>query len=187
MTKYPDHVKAFIGRCGPLELSPGKRPSETRRFEAGISGRFLRSDRDLPESGWCERTQPGQCTWSNVMGRIVTLADTTLLQLTEVERRVMQKVALAKLQALNLGVTVRIPSDAVGNSTAHKPKRRAYLLKRKALTTGFFDTARGKDGDKEKGNRHRQTLYIPLSELFIERNYGNVDIWLPCLPVLVDT
>nr|CAD7194281.1 unnamed protein product [Timema douglasi] len=92
----------------------------------------------------------GQCTWSNVMGRIVTLADTTLLQLTEVERRVMQKVALAKLQALNLGVTVRIPSDAVGNSTAHKPKRRAYLLKRKALTTGFFDTARGKDGDKEK-------------------------------------
>ncbi|CAG2055829.1 unnamed protein product [Timema podura] len=93
----------------------------------------------------------GQCTWSNVTGRMVTLADTTLLQMTEVERRVMQKVALAKLQALNLGVTVRIPSDAVGNSTAHKPKRRAYLLKRKALTTGFFDTARGKDGDKDKG------------------------------------
>nr|CAD7425496.1 unnamed protein product [Timema monikensis] len=129
----------------------------------------------------------GQCTWSNVTGRMVTLADTTLLQLTEVERRVMQKVALAKLQALNLGVTVRIPSDAVGNSTAHKPKRRAYLLKRKALTTGFFDTARGKDGDKEKGNRHRQTMYIPLSEPFIERYYANVDLWLPCLPVLVDT
>nr|CAD7439069.1 unnamed protein product [Timema bartmani] len=102
----------------------------------------------------------GQCTWSNVTGRMVTLADTTLLQMTEVERRVMQKVALAKLQALNLGVTVRIPSDAVGNSTAHKPKRRAYLLKRKALTTGFFDTARGKDGDKDKGNRHSISRYL---------------------------
>jgi hypothetical protein len=35
-------------------------------------------------------------------------------------------------------------------SVSHKPKRRPYLLKRKALTTGFFDTTRGKD-DKDKG------------------------------------
>lgn len=35
-------------------------------------------------------------------------------------------------------------------SVSHKPKRRPYLLKRKALTTGIFDTTRGKD-DKEKG------------------------------------
>jgi hypothetical protein len=35
-------------------------------------------------------------------------------------------------------------------SVAHKPKRRPYLLKRKALTTSFFDTTRGKD-DKDKG------------------------------------
>lgn len=48
-------------------------------------------------------------------GRQVTLQDTTLLQLTEVERRVLQKVALAKLQALNLGVTVRIPSGKYFN------------------------------------------------------------------------
>lgn len=32
---------------------------------------------------------------------------------------------------------------------SNKPKRRAYLLKRKALTTGFFDN-KAKD-DKEKG------------------------------------
>lgn len=35
-------------------------------------------------------------------------------------------------------------------SVSHKTKRRPYLLKRKALTTGFFDTTRGKD-DKDKG------------------------------------
>jgi hypothetical protein len=40
----------------------------------------------------------------------VTLTDTSLLTLCEVERRMLQKVAIAKLQALNLGVTVRIPS-----------------------------------------------------------------------------
>jgi len=40
----------------------------------------------------------------------VTLTDTSMLTLREVERRMLQKVAIAKLQALNLGVTVRIPS-----------------------------------------------------------------------------
>lgn len=48
--------------------------------------------------------------WSNVTGRQVVLSDTTLLNLTEVERKVLQKVAVAKLQALNLGVAVKIPS-----------------------------------------------------------------------------
>lgn len=52
----------------------------------------------------------GPCQWTNVAGRIVTLGDTTLLHLSEIERRVLQKVALARLQALNLGVAVRIPS-----------------------------------------------------------------------------
>ena len=40
----------------------------------------------------------------------MTLTDTSLLTLCEVERRMLQKVAIAKLQTLNLGVTVRIPS-----------------------------------------------------------------------------
>jgi hypothetical protein len=33
-------------------------------------------------------------------------------------------------------------------AAAPKPKRRAYLLKRKALTTGFFDSGRKEDKDK---------------------------------------
>jgi len=44
-----------------------------------------------------------------------------------------------------------------------KPKRRTYLLKRKALTTGFFDN-KGKD-EKEKG-KHKvpiSIIRIPLA------------------------
>lgn len=40
-------------------------------------------------------------------------------------------------------------SDTVAH-TAQKSKRRAYLLKRKAKTTGFFDTGRKDDKDKGK-------------------------------------
>ncbi|KAJ4440588.1 hypothetical protein ANN_08734, partial [Periplaneta americana] len=46
-------------------------------------------------------------------------------------------------------------------SVSHKPKRRPYLLKRKALTTGFFDTSRGKD-DKDKDNGGGLVFGIPI-------------------------
>ncbi|XP_021919364.1 uncharacterized protein LOC110829683 isoform X2 [Zootermopsis nevadensis] len=110
-------------------------------------------------SSW---TPQGHCTWTNVTGRQVTLTDTSLLTLCELERRMLQKVAVAKLQALNLGVSVRIPSEAVV-SVSHKPKRRPYLLKRKALTTGFFDTSRGKD-DKDKDGGGGMVFGIPISQ-----------------------
>lgn len=49
------------------------------------------------------------------------------------------------------GRSLRFLSESLGTgSVTTKPKRRAYLLKRKALTTGFFDN-KGKD-EKEKGN-----------------------------------
>ena len=44
-----------------------------------------------------------------------------------------------------------------------KPKRRAYLLKRKALTTGFFDS-KSKD-DKDKGEWGFATLLARLGEI----------------------
>lgn len=40
----------------------------------------------------------------------MVLNDSSLLNLTDIERKVLQKVAIAKLQALNLGVNVKIPS-----------------------------------------------------------------------------
>ncbi|XP_075211671.1 rho GTPase activating protein at 102A isoform X2 [Lycorma delicatula] len=109
-------------------------------------------------------TPQGNCVWTNVTGRSITLEDTSLLQLTDIERRVLQKVALAKLQALNLGVAIRPPSETM-SSSVQKPKRRAHLLKRKAITTGFFDTNR-KEPDKDKGDGGGGGLVfgIPLSQ-----------------------
>ncbi|KAK5643976.1 hypothetical protein RI129_007821 [Pyrocoelia pectoralis] len=112
------------------------------------------------QSSW---TPMGGCVWNSTTGKQVILGETTLLQLTDIERKVLQKVALAKLQALNLGVNVKIPTDSVA-TTPQKPKRRAYLLKRKALTTGFFDANR-KEGDKDKDGATTGLVFgIPLSQ-----------------------
>ncbi|XP_014473881.1 PREDICTED: uncharacterized protein LOC106744012 [Dinoponera quadriceps] len=106
-------------------------------------------------------TPQGKCTWAGTAGRRVTLQDTQLRTLSEIERKVLCKVAVAKLQALNLGVHIRPPSESVGSGSATtKPKRRAYLLKRKALTTGFFDN-KGKD---EKDVAGGLVFGIPLPQ-----------------------
>ncbi|ENN79300.1 hypothetical protein YQE_01373, partial [Dendroctonus ponderosae] len=89
----------------------------------------------------------GSCVWNSLSGRQVILQDTDLLHLSELERKVLQKVAIAKLQALNLGVCVKVPTENIG--AIPTKKRRPYLLKRKALTTGIFDSGRK---DVEKGN-----------------------------------
>lgn len=108
-------------------------------------------------------TPQGKCTWAGTTGRRVTLQDTPLRSLSEIEKKVLCKVAVAKLQALNLGVHIRPPSESFGSNTVvTKPKRRAPLLKRKALTTGFFDN-KGKD-DKEKDSPGGLVFGIPLSQ-----------------------
>nr|XP_023030113.1 uncharacterized protein LOC111518025 [Leptinotarsa decemlineata] len=113
----------------------------------------------------CSWTPQGSCVWNNVTGRQVILSDTSLLHLTDIERKVLQKVAIAKLQALNLGVNVKPPSENAACAVA-KPKRRPYLLKRKALTTGIFDTNR-KEADKEKDGSNATgglVFGIPLTQ-----------------------
>ncbi|RLU24384.1 hypothetical protein DMN91_002472 [Ooceraea biroi] len=108
-------------------------------------------------------TPQGKCTWAGTGGRRVTLHDTSLRRLSDIEKKVLCKVAVAKLQALNLGVHIRPPSESLGSgSVTTKPKRRAYLLKRKALTTGFFDN-KGKD-EKEKDVAGGLVFGIPLSQ-----------------------
>ncbi|XP_022901531.2 uncharacterized protein [Onthophagus taurus] len=104
-------------------------------------------------------TPQGSCIWNSLSGKQVLLNESNLIHLTEVERKVLQKVALAKLQALNLGVSVKLPSDNVTTVTA-KPKR--PLLKR-ARTTGIFDTSR-KESDKEKDGNAGLVFGIPLSQ-----------------------
>ncbi|XP_023246801.1 uncharacterized protein LOC106636505 [Copidosoma floridanum] len=109
-------------------------------------------------------TPQGKCTWAGTNGRRVTLQDTPLRSLSEVERKVLCRVAVAKLQALNLGVHIRPPTESLsGGSVTAKPKRRAYLLKRKALTTGFFTDSKSKE-DKEKESSGGLVFGISLSQ-----------------------
>ncbi|KAL7286588.1 hypothetical protein TKK_0019215 [Trichogramma kaykai] len=98
----------------------------------------------------CAWTPQGKCTWAGTSGRRVTLQDTPLRQLSDIERKILSVVAVAKLQALNLGVQIRPPAESLsGGSSSSKPKRRAYLLKRKALTTSLFDNKGKEDKDKD--------------------------------------
>ncbi|XP_034935708.1 uncharacterized protein [Chelonus insularis] len=108
-------------------------------------------------------TPQGKCTWAGTGGRRVTLQDIPLRVLSEVEQKVLCKVAVAKLQALNLGVHIRPPSETLGSSSvSNKPKRRAYLLKRKALTTGFFENKTKED--KYKDSLGGLVFGIPISQ-----------------------
>ncbi|XP_052123709.1 uncharacterized protein LOC113207232 isoform X2 [Frankliniella occidentalis] len=116
----------------------------------------------------CSWTPQGSCTWSSGSRRVQLAETTPLLQLSEVERQVLQKVALAKLQALNLGVAIRIPSEKVVAEVAAKPKRRAYLLKRKALTTGVVDGRKDSDKDSPASGL---VFGLPLSQC-IEHERG---------------
>ncbi|KAG8224801.1 hypothetical protein J437_LFUL002246 [Ladona fulva] len=103
----------------------------------------------------------GGCRWNCIeTGRQVRLTDTNLLMISEVERRVLQKVALAKLQALNLGASVRVPTGE-DSTVAAKPRRRPYLLRRKArTTTSPLDGGRGKDVNSGSG----LVFGIPISQ-----------------------
>ncbi|CAH1159539.1 unnamed protein product [Phaedon cochleariae] len=119
-----------------------------------------------PAQAPCNWTPQGNCIWNNITGRQVILGDTSILHLSEIERKVLQKVAIAKLQALNLGVNVKVPSENAGCGVT-KPKRRPYLLKRKALTTGIFDASRKDAAEKDKdGNSPSSGLVfgIPLTQ-----------------------
>lgn len=61
---------------------------------------------------WCDdvtRYVQGSCCWVDGSGRCVRLTDSSLLTLSEVERRALQQAALARLQQLNLGTTIKIP------------------------------------------------------------------------------
>ncbi|CAM1314997.1 ARHGAP6 (predicted) [Pycnogonum litorale] len=90
-------------------------------------------------------TSQGHCRWLSSTGRWFTLTDTSLLDLTEMERAALKQIAMARLQAFKLGCKIDTPKE---HSTGEK-KRRPYMLKKKALTTGMFDR-------KEKRNQEVQ-------------------------------
>ncbi|KAL5238085.1 hypothetical protein ACI65C_005495 [Semiaphis heraclei] len=79
-------------------------------------------------------TPLGNCLWLHASGKSILLKDLCLLDLTDLEKEVLSLVSLNKLQEISLGVPVRIPTGNV--LSAGPKKRRPYLLKRRANTTG---------------------------------------------------
>ncbi|XP_049878612.1 uncharacterized protein LOC126375633 isoform X2 [Pectinophora gossypiella] len=163
-TQSHSFLSTLLGRSAPTMAPPpgGMQKSRSSGSVVQSMGKRLWRTRSRSSSRVSASWSPqGSCCWADGSGRCVKLTDTSLLTLSEVERRALQQAALARLQQLNLGTTIKIPDENAAVATT-KPKRRAYLLKRKALTTGFFDQSR-KD-DKEKESTAGSVFGVPLAQ-----------------------
>ncbi|XP_047998256.1 uncharacterized protein LOC125235727 isoform X1 [Leguminivora glycinivorella] len=162
----PTHgfLSTLLGRSAPTVAGPAGGMQKSRSSSSvvqSVSKRLWRTrSRSSSRVAVATWTPQGSCSWADGAGRSVRLTDTSLLTLSEVERRALQQAALARLQQLNIGTTIKIPEEnAVATTT--KPKRRAYLLKRKALTTGFFDQ---KNADKDKESSTGSVFGVSLAQ-----------------------
>lgn len=106
----------------------------------------------------------GNCIWTSSSGKRVRLTNTKLLDLSDVERKSLHRVAIQKLSEIlkSCKVPVSVPVDLseTSNKANSKPqKRRAPLLmKRKALTTSFFDSSKSKDSSEY--NDSENTIHL---------------------------
>ncbi|XP_028167492.1 rho GTPase-activating protein 21-like, partial [Ostrinia furnacalis] len=159
-------LATLLGRSAPTVAPPAGGMQKSRSSSSvvqSVSKRLWRTRSRSSSRAAAVWTPQGSCCWVDGSGRCVRLADTSLLTLSEVERRALQQAALARLQQINLGTTIKIPEENAVAATT-KPKRRAYLLKRKALTTGFFDQSRTKDADKDKESTGGSVFGVPLAQ-----------------------
>jgi len=90
-------------------------------------------------------------TWSHVSGQTVSLQNSTLLHLLEIERVYLQKQSQSCLANFDLGTIVRIPKDICDRTEISKTRRRANLLKKKVLSAGNI----GSKTEKEKENKNK--------------------------------
>lgn len=115
----------------------------------------------------------GNCIWTSSTGKRVRLTNTKLLDLSDVERKSLHRVAIQKLSeilkackvpvSVPVGKEISLPplltvkakifqldlSESANKTNSKPQKRRAPLLmKRKALTTSFFDSSKSKDSSK---------------------------------------
>ncbi|XP_064636778.1 rho GTPase-activating protein 6-like isoform X2 [Lineus longissimus] len=138
-------------------MHKAKSPSATRR----ILPKKWRTKTKLLKSVW---TPEGDNTWAHVSGKKVVLGNTTLLNLSEVERLALQRLAIAKLQAMSLGCGILIPKDG---SPTKRHKRTAFSLKRvrsnSGNLTGLLDNLAKTKEKESKESTHGLVFGIPLS------------------------
>jgi hypothetical protein len=113
-SQYVQKTKTVAVATGGPTMQKSKSSSSVMHHGSRLMAKKIFRSRSKsqtrPSQAACSWTPQGGCVWSSLTGRQVILGATTLLQLTDVERKVLQKVALAKLQALNLGVAIKVPS-----------------------------------------------------------------------------
>ncbi|XP_031640723.1 uncharacterized protein LOC116352342 isoform X2 [Contarinia nasturtii] len=99
-------------------------------------------------------TPQGNCIWKSSTGKYLHLKKAYLHELSDVERKSLQRIALDRINQLNIGVPVKLPSETTttdGLQPKSQKRRAPLLLKRKALTTSFFDSSKIKS-DGRKGS-----------------------------------
>ncbi|XP_050339813.1 uncharacterized protein LOC126766094 isoform X2 [Bactrocera neohumeralis] len=77
-----------------------------------------------------------KCSWTSENGDFIVIQDSCLQNLTDIEAKILQRVAIEKINELNIGVNVLLNS---------KPQKRRVLAKKKAMTTSFFDVSKKED------------------------------------------
>ncbi|XP_018789223.1 PREDICTED: uncharacterized protein LOC108969128 isoform X2 [Bactrocera latifrons] len=77
-----------------------------------------------------------KCSWTSENGDFIVIQDSWLQNLTDIEAKILQRVAIEKISELNIGVNVLLNS---------KPQKRRVLAKKKAMTTSFFDVSKKED------------------------------------------
>ncbi|KAG4076822.1 hypothetical protein HA402_009168 [Bradysia odoriphaga] len=98
----------------------------------------------------------GNCIWTSSSGKRVRLNSTKLLDLSDVERKSLHRVAIQKLteilKSCKVPVSVPIDLSETANKVNSKPQKRRtqLLMKRKALTTSFFDSSKSKDSSRTR-------------------------------------
>lgn len=91
----------------------------------------------------------GDNIWVTNNGKNIHLKSAQLTKITDIERLMLDKLAQEKLQQLGISLTAPSPADS-STSATKQTKRKVLLLKRKAVTTGIFES-KSKEDCSSKG------------------------------------
>lgn len=97
--------------------------------------------------------------WVTNSGKNIHLKSTPLTKVCDIERLMLDKLAQEKLQQLGIALTAA-PSPAEQQQSAtsaavKQTKRKVLLLKRKAVTTGLFES-KSKEDCSSKGEKKKK-------------------------------
>ncbi|XP_041358482.1 rho GTPase-activating protein 6-like isoform X2 [Gigantopelta aegis] len=168
---YGSTITTLNGRCEEkfegTAMHKAKSPSPGHKI---LPKRWRSKTKPLPntvaKSLWSPETS---CTWCSMSGRKVVLKPVSLFQLTEAERLALQKVALTKLQEMELGCPLIVPKE---NGDSRRSKRHTISIKRRSRSAnlgGLLDVL--VDKTKEKEQKDAGLVFgIPLSKCISNDN-----------------